>query len=735
MREKNGRSEQTRKADGPLFALDLQDIWRAIRRRPWVMVVSVVVTAGLFWGVSIREKKVYQGQATIVLDASMPKVLGEGFDVDDIDAQGFARDTFFNTQYKIMRSRAVLREAISRLKLTHDAKFLKDYGISEGGPHEERFKRVERVLMKIVEVAPERKTNIVRMIVEDYDPDRAARIANEVTQVYIDQSLERRLANTHNASKWLDERVDEFAKKLDKSQERLFEFKKQNMLVSVSVEDRKNMTTANLQALNAKQIEVRSKLLELEAERSVLQSAAEGSGGDISAVPRVRKNEVIGSLKATLVELERKRADLSSRYGDKHPNMLAVQNQIDRVQGLLTKELELIVSTLENEIRGLRETQANLQAEMRAETQKAMELNNLALEYARLSRDVGTNKDTYKNLLKRQTETDLSGLLESNFVRWLETAEPKKAPIRPSVPVNTALGAVLGLLLAFGLAVGEVVLDNTVHSQTDVEDRLQQVFLGLLPAIGQEALKSTADSRGTVRARDLFIHDDPRSSVAECARSIRTNLMFIDSADREHQIKRVLLTSPSPAEGKSMTAIILGTTMAQAGSRTLIIDTDLRRPRLHKTFGVSSEQGVTSVLLGACELGAAIKKTEVVDLDVLPCGPLPPNPAELLHSEAFRKMLDEAQERYDRILLDSPPVNAVTDPIILSKLVDGTIVVVKSSKTTKDAARRAVRQLEDVNANILGLVLNDVDFKSGGYYYNYYYYKRGYGSDEKPAEA
>lgn len=734
MREKSRRSEQSRKADGPLFALDLQDIWRAIRRRPWVMVVSVVVTAGLFWGVSVRQKKVYQGQATIVLDPSMPKVLGEGFDVDNLDAHGVAKDTFFNTQYKIMRSRAVLREAISRLKLTEDPKFLEDYGI-KGGTHEDRFKKSERVLMRIVEVAPERKTNIVRMVVEDYDSDRAARIANEVTQVYIDQSLERRLSNTRNASKWLDERVDEFSKKLDESHERLFEFKKNNMLVSVSVEDRKNMTTANLQALNAKQIEVRSTLLELEAERSVLEEAAKGNGGDISAVPRVRKNEVIGALKATLVELERKRADLSSRYGEKHPNMLAVQNQIDRVEGLLVKELELIVSTLDNEIRGLKETQANLQAEMQAETRKAMELNNLALEYARLSRDVGTNEDTYKNLLKRQTETDLSGLLESNYVRWLETAEPKPSPIRPSVPINTALGAVLGLLLAFGLAVGEVVLDNTVHSQTDVEERLHQVFLGLLPAIGQDELKSASDGRGTVRARDLFIHDDPRSSVAECARSIRTNLMFIDSADREHKIRRLLLTSPSPAEGKSMTAIILGTTMAQAGSSTLIIDTDLRRPRLHKTFGVSSEEGVTSVLLGACGLDAAIKKTEVVGLDVLPCGPLPPNPAELLHSDAFKRMLDEAQDKYDRVLLDSPPVNAVTDPIILSKLVDGTIVVVKSSKTTKDAARRAVRQLEDVNANILGLVLNDVDFKSGGSYYNYYYYKRGYGSDEKPAEA
>ena len=740
MQERNAASQR---AETPVFALDIQDVWRAIRRRPWVILLSVVVTAGLFWGVSVRQKKVYRASASVVLEPSLPKVLGEGFEVDDVDTRGTAQDTFFNTQYKVMRSRAILREAIARLGLAREdselgPKFLKDYKI---GSSTDRVKQVERILTTRIEIVPERKTNIVRLVVEDYDPNRAVRLANEIMQVYIDRTRERRVSTTKNASKWLDKRVDEFSRKLDESQRALFDFKKKNMLVSVSVEDRKNMTTANLQALNAKQIEVRSRLLELEAERSVLRGALADPGDQqktngISAVPRVRNNQVVGSMKAALVDLERKRADLSSRYGDKHPNMLAVQNQIDRMNGLLNKELRLIVSALDNEIEGLRATLSNLEGAMRVETGKAMELNNLALEYSKLSRDVGTNEETYKSLLKRQTETDLSGLLESNFVRWHETAEPKPTPIRPSVMTNAFLGAVLGLLLALGLAVGEVLLDNTVHSQVDVEERLHQVFLGLLPAIG-EATKGVNREGGSIRERDLFIHFDPRSSVAECARSIRTNLMFIDSADnKERETRRLLLTSPSPSEGKSMTAIVLGTTMAQAGSKVLIIDTDLRKPRLHKTFGVSSEEGVTSVLLETCSLDQAIKKTEVVDLDVLPCGPLPPNPAELLHSESFKRMLEEAEEKYDRVLLDSPPANAVTDPVILSKLVDGTILVVKSSQTTKEAARRALRLLTDVNANILGMVLNDVDFRAGGYYYNnYHYYKRGYGNDENPVEA
>ncbi len=729
MRDSERLSGVAPRSEGPLFALDPQDVLRAIRRRPWVLIVSILATAAIFWGVSVRQKKVYQAAAAVVLDPSLPKVLGEGFDVENNEARGGAQETFFNTQYKIMTSRAVLREVISRLKLQDDEKFREDYGIQNA---QYPMKALERILPALVEVLPEQKTNIVRVVVEDYDADRAARIANALAQAYIDQSLERRLSNTRNASKWLDQRVDEFAKKLDESQEKLFEFKKSNMLVSVSVEDRKNMTTANLQALNGKLLLVREKLLEFEAERTVIESATVA----ITAVPRVRDNEVVNSLKAALLDLERKRADLSSRYGAKHPNMLAIQNQIDQVKGCLDNEIKTIVGTLDNEIMEQKDTISRIQVEMRSETQLAMELNNLALEYSKLSRDVGTNQETYQSLLKRQTETDLSGLLESNFVRWLETAEPRSSPIRPSVPLNTVLGAILGLLIALALAVGEVLLDNTVHSQNDVEERLGQVLLGLVPAIDPQQLQPASNERGVMRARDLHVHDDPRSSVAECARSIRTNLMFIDSADKQRKLNRILLTSPHPAEGKSMTAIILGTIMAQAGNRTLIIDTDLRRPRLHKTFGVSSEQGVTSVLLGTSTLKDAIKKTEVVGLDVLPCGPLPPNPAELLHSDDFEKMLQEAQLHYDRILLDSPPVNAVTDPIILSKLVDGTILVVKSAKTTKEAARRALRQLGDVGANMLGVVLNDVDFKDGSYYYNYYYYyKRGYGSEDKTAEA
>ena len=732
-----GMSASSDNADSELFSINLAEALRAIRMRPILIAACIVVCAAAFTFRAMRQRKVYSAVAEIVMEPMLPKILGEGFDVDERATRASAESAFFNTQYNIIQSRAVYRESISRLGLTKDTKFLEAYEVTTSD-EEAKIKAAEAILRGAVLVAPTPHSRIVKLIVEDYDPNRAARIANTVGQVYIDQSLESRLAATRNASKWLDKRVDEYQVELEGAEKALADFKRSNMLVSVSLEDRKNMVAAKLSAMNQQLIETRNKLIALESERAVAKKAASRTGtrDDLESVPRIAKSERVGGLKTTLVTLEQKRAELSSRYGARHPNMLAVQNQIDGVDALINKEIRLIVQALDNEIEALKGIERAVDAEMQTQVQKAMNLNNLALDYAKLSRKLGTTKETYGALLKRRTETDLSGLLETNFVRWLQTAEPRPWPIRPSVPIQTVIGILFGLALGLGIAIGGVLLDNTIHTQSEIEERLKLAFLGLLPKIEDEKKERKppppeGEMRpGYSRARDLFIVENPKSAVAECARSVRTNLMFMGA---EKPIRRLLLTSAGPSEGKSTTAIALGSTMALAGSRVLIIDTDLRRPRLHKTFGVSGEVGLTSILLETASMDDAIKSTDVHGLELLPCGPLPPNPSELLHTERFEKLMDRLGEHYDRILLDSPPVNAVTDASILSQIADGTILVVKASQTTKEAARRAARQLRDVKANVLGVVLNNVDLKEGGYYRDHYYqyYRTGYayGSD------
>lgn len=725
------------------LAINPQDVLRAIVRRKWWILASTLLVGGAVGLGTARQPKIYEATAQVLIEPAVPKVLAEDAMIDDLTEQSRAERAFYNTQYQIIKSRAVVRDAITQLGLYDNPRFLADYAITQG-PGEEREKAVEAVVLEKLVVAPELNSRIVKLVFEDFDAERAAKVSNAIADSYINYSLERRLSTSRGASKWLDERVDEFAKKIEEAERALNQYRQDHMLVSMSLEDRQNMISTSLSKLSERLVDVRSQLIDLEARRQVLLSQRNApEGRAIEADARVAANPAVAELKRSLAALYSTRAEVSTRYGELHPNRIAIDKQIAEIEGRLKNEVDIILVALDNEIASLKQTETGLNVAMEQEKQRALELNNLGLEYSKLHRDLGTNREMYQSLMKRQTEASLSGLLESNFVRWHQKAEINPRAVRPSVPKNAAIGLLLGLLLGLGVAVAGVLLDNTVHSQADIEHLLALPFLGILPSIGEEEqqakAKKAAPADGVQRVptgRDLYIVQNPKSSVAECTRAIRTNLLFLST---DKSFKRLLLTSAGPGEGKSTTAVALGITMAQAGARVLLVDTDLRKPRLHRTFGVPGEGGLTSVLVDALTLDQAIKATDIAGLDILPCGPLPPNPAEILHTERFAKLVEQLDQRYDRIIFDSPPVQAVTDAVILSQIAEGTIFVVKASKTTKEAVRRAARQLRDVNARLLGVVLNDVDLEDGhGGYYYYYHSRYGapYGADaEKGAEA
>ncbi len=709
--------------------IELREILYSVRRRKWIVLLSTVVVAAAAALGTLRLPKIYRATAQILIEPALPKVLDDTMTVDDFSSQVRAETLFYNTQHKVLLSRAVMQDAIARMGLESDEGFLKAYGLADA-TDDTRVNDILAVLGQITSVSSERNSRVADLVVEDRDADRAARIANNIAQAYIDYTLSRRLESNRSASKWLDQRANEFATKLEEAERALYEFKRDNMLVSVSLQDRENITAAGMATLNEKLLENRTKLIELRARKEILKRQSES--GDIQSAPSISRSPVIEKLKSSLLELDKTRAELATRYGARHPKMVAVENQTARTQAHLKREIALIAETLDNDIAGLKNAQRHLEGAMGNEKDRVMHLNNLALEYSKLTRDFGTTQTIYQSLLKRQVEADLAGSLKTNFASWLETAEPVHAPVRPSMVKNLALGIMAGLALGMLIAIASVLLDNTVRSQEDVEHLLRIPFLGVLPAIGspgQEKGRLEGKS-GASQDRDLYIIRNPKSSAAECARSIRTNLLFLGT---DKPLKRLLFTSAGPVEGKTTTVTALGITMAQAGNRVLIVDSDLRRPRLHRTFGVSGEKGLTNVLVETATLDQAIKSTEVMGLDLLPCGPMPPNPAELLHSERFARLLRDLDARYDRVLLDSPPVGAVTDAAILSQSTDGTVFVIQASGTPKDAARRAARLLRDVEANILGCVLNNVNFAKdgyGGHYHYYYYHRYGYGADE-----
>lgn len=707
------------------IAIDPSELLQAVRRRKWFILLATVVTGVAATAATLRQPKVYQAVAQVQIDTDVPQVLGEGMGIDDLRAQSRQEIAFRNTQLKTMTNRAVIMDAVERERLTEDAAFLAAHSLDASADARD----VERVVLEMVRVEQEERSRIVNVVVEDLDPARAARIANAIGQSYIDYSLERRLESTRTASKWLDERVVEFQHRLEQRERELHEFRERNTLVSVSIEDRQNMTAASLGILNEKLLDVRSRLIELRARKTTVDRLLEsGLAGSEAVVQQLEKNEVVAELRASFERLTRQKAEHAVRYGPKHPVMVALDQQLEKVRGALRSEVELMVKALDNRIAALVATEDELRRAMQGEKEKALELNSMGLEYSKLTRDLATTKETYESLLKRQTEASLSGLLKSNFVYWFEKAEPRMGPVRPSLPKNAGLGFGVGLLLGVAVVAMGVLLDNTVHSRADIEELLHLPFLGVFPRI-------VAEDGNVPAKRDLWVLENPKSGAAECARSVRTNLVFM-ATDRP--LRRLLLTSARPGEGKTTTITALGIAMAQAGNRVIILDTDLRKPRLHRAFGVSGEKGLTSILVGE-PLEACVKSTELMNLHVLPCGPLAPNPAELLHSEKFLKLLDDLGERYDRILLDSPPIGVVTDATILSKIVDGTVFVVQANSTPKEAIRRSARQLFDVGATVLGVILNDFEIGSkgrGGYSdYYYYQYYRGYGENEDEAKA
>ncbi len=313
-------------------------------------------------------------------------------------------------------------------------------------------------------------------------------------------------------------------------------------------------------------------------------------------------------------------------------------------------------------------------------------------------------------------------MLHVSNVRILDRARPSGRPVRPDVPRSLTLAIVFGLLAGVGLALGAEYLDRSLATQEEVEEKLGVTFLGIVPRIEQ------ADGE----VAELAVHRHPSCAAAECLRSLRTNLVFM-SPDRP--LRTILVTSSGPGEGKTTTAISLALTMAASGTRVVLVDADMRRPRVHRIFGSSNQAGLSSAVVGESRLADVVKTTEVPNLSVVPCGPVPPNSAELLHTSAFERLLGEIAAAFDLVIVDSPPVGVVADAAIMATHVDGTLLVVKAGRTSRDLARRAVRQLRDVKANVLGAVLNDLDLQDQRYGQYAYYYRYGYNRGEQGPAA
>jgi capsular exopolysaccharide synthesis family protein len=691
----------------PGTARELRHYLNVLRKRWRVVTAVLVVGLAVSFVYTVRQPKIYEATCSLVIESSAPQVL-EG--VKDVIEMAASTRDFYTTQYRIIRSREIAQMVIERLGLNGDPSY---GGSTDKSAQPNREIMLERLLLA-VKVVGVRESRIANILVRDVNPERATRIANAFADAYIERNLDFKLEGARSAGSWLGEQTVGLRRQLESSEMDLYRFRKERNLLDVGLDDKMGMTRQNLQSLNGKITDVKARRIEIESIRKLIL-AAKSDISERESLPEIRDNPVVQKLRENYLDLLKIKADLESRYGEKHPKIDTIQQQLAAIRRDYSKELDDVLRAFDKRYQALVETESSLNKWMNHEKQEALELAKLETEYRPLARDAENNGKVYSLINQRQKEINLTGMLRANNVRVLDRATPPRFAVSPILTFNLTVGLVLGLLL--GLLLGFVVesLDTTIKTPEAAEELVGAPLLGVIPMLSQARQHLIGDAP----ERDLAVFKDPTSLAAEACRSIRTNMMFI-SAQKEFSLFSV--TSPGPQDGKTTVAINLAVTMAQAGGRVLLIDTDMRKPRIHKSFGLKSDKGISSVMAGDLQLNDAIIKSEVPNLDILPCGPMPPNPAELLHTERFRQILVQCRANYDKIVMDSPPIAPVTDPAIIGSVTDGVVLVLRAGHTTRDAAQFARRQLGDAGARILGLVINQTDRKGVGYGYGYGYY-------------
>jgi succinoglycan biosynthesis transport protein ExoP len=731
-------------ADDPLDALasqrtglDLGGLLRMLRKRKWMILAIAVSVPAIVGSVVSRQTKIYQATATIVIDLTVPQYLGSNFrDVVEIEPSWWSSRENLETEYRILRSESQsfeVAKALCQRKLNGDntQAAIEALVPSTNCSDPAQLSRAGAIVQGGLKVEPVKDSRVVRLTFQSRSPALAAAVANTASAIYVDRNLDRRLSQSQHAATWLEGEYGDLGTQLRAAEQALVDFKTKNNIVAVALEDDQNDLSAKRKRISTELTTIEVKLITVRAQREMF-ATVRTSDPVTDFNPALAESETAGKLKDLYMEQYVKLLELRSKYLEKHPMVVAFETKLNAIKADLVRELELAKKNVDLQYQTLQKQASQLRAALDTATKESLNLEARAAEYNRLKRDVDRLVKVTEQVGGRGQETSLATHLKTNNVRILDVARIPTAPISPDVPRAVLIAAAIGLIMGIGLALLLESLDNTVKSQEDLERTVGLSFLGLIPSIeipGGEARGTPRSGNGnggvfsTVASKDIFVWTNPKSSVAECCRSIRTNLLFMSP---DHPARTLLITSAGPQEGKSTVAISMAITLAQSGLRVLLVDTDMRRPRLARALGApTSAEGLSKAVVGECDVVSVIRETAIPNLSLLPCGASPPNPAELLHSDRFKRIVSELAARFDRVIFDSPPVGAVTDPAILARLTDGTVFVAKAGRTSRDSLIRARRQIaSDGRVNLLGCILNDLDMSKQGYGSYYYYYSR-----------
>ncbi len=726
--------------------LDIREYIRTLLKRRWT-VITIFTLFFIIAGVNTYTAiPVYKATTRIVIEKENPNLMS----IQEVMAVDTTGSDYYQTQYQIIKSRTVAREVIQNLNLAENEEFTgptendmlakvknrvsetisagkqwfesiintgraqKSYRDREDVPEDLIVKNpglVSAVINRI-HVEPVKNSRLVDIGVEARDPVLAARMANEVVQVYISQNMETKLKATKDAVQWLTERIEDERRKVEQAENALLNYKERHEIMTDFTEDAGNIVAEKLAKLNTQVIDAESQRVEAQTRYEQAVALLE-TPEMLDSIPEVLGNELINEIKKLEVSLNNKMSELSKKYGPKHPQMIAIYSELDDLKVRKENEARRIVTSLENELKLAMAREESLKAALEKQRAQSLRMNKKAIQYNVLRRQAESSKHMYDLLINRFKETSLTEEMKTGNIRVIDQAEAPLSPVKPDKKKNMIMALFLGLALGVGFAFFIEYLDNTIKHPDDIKKYLAIPYLGPIPAFDIRE-----ETNGPLA--DLITRHSPKSTISESFRGVRTNILF-SSIGSEPQV--ILVTSAEPSEGKTVTAANLAVIMAQSGRRTVLVDCDMRRPRIHKVFKVKGEPGLANVLIGDTELKDTLIETDITKLGLLTCGLTPPNPSEIIGSTRMVDVIESLKGEYDKIIIDSPPISAVTDSVVLAQMVDGIVMVIKSGEVSRRVVLNAVEQLRTVNVHIYGAVLNAVTIeKDSYYYYNQYHY-------------
>ena len=755
----------------------LREYWVVVRKHRWTIAASFLVAVVSAIVIVFTMVPKYTATARVQIERRNPKIAPvERVDQREDDSSYDQKYDYYQTRFKILQSRSTAARVIKALSLDSDERFLSsssegltavfeqfaDRVLGRDSESEQLAARDELGLdprlvdryLRMLRVTPILTSRLVDVSFAATDRRLAAEIVNRHVEEYITVDVERRLELTNRAKDFLERELAKARDRVDGAEASLNVYRKAHQILSLDG-GKSDIVSERLADLNKEYTSAQSDRIRLEGEYQLIKKR------DYESLPDVVASNLITALKRSVAEAEAERAELEKTFTPEYPKLASALAREHQVKRRLHDEITNIVAGIESAYLAAKNREDSLQTQLGQQRTTALEQKDLAADYGTLSRDVETARDVYRNLLKRLKDVDVAEEIRLSDVSIVDPAMP---PLRPSSPkklltiVLAAFGGLGGgVLLAFFLE----YMDNTLRTPREVVDRLGLPALGVVPAFDSPALAygaygyggskkealpppGPAGHEGAALPAEVVISHHPRSIIAESYRMIRTK-MLLSSADDRLQV--VLFTSAVPREGKTVTAVNEALALVQTGARVLIIDADIRQPRVHRVLPTPNGHGLSTYLVGQSTLTDVIREVplngvprSIADgtdvshgrLFIMPAGPQPPNPAELLGSRRMKETLQQLRQDFDYIVIDTPPVLPATDAVVLAPLCDGVVYVVRGQHTPLAQVRQAQAELESSNARILGVVLNDVDVGSGDYYGDYRYQSYEAAEDAAP---